>query len=185
MYSTSTFVRTTLFLALVTFIGCKEDTATTPGPSGPQYVQVDRFAIPAINTALIPAASKDAFNQAEPKNDAANFRAMAQASMEGLRAAVNAVLGPENGGPLGDLTSAQVAAAVIPDIVTINFAQPVQFPNGRRLEDDVIDIALGLVLNRGGGAGVSDGVSANDVAFLTTFPYMAADNVPPVPSRPR
>ena len=171
-----------LMVVLMTF-GCKDDNTITTA-AGQQYEQRDREGIPAINTALIPAASKDAFNQGEPKTDAATFRATAQTTIEGLRAAVNAVPGfpPENGGPLGNLTAAQVAAALIPDIVTIDFSQPVQFPNGRRLEDDVIDVALGVVLNRGPASGVSDGINANDVTFPPTFPYLATDNLPPAPT---
>ena len=70
-----------------------------------------------------------------------------------------------------------LATVLIPDVVTIDFSAPVAFPNGRTLEDDVIDAALGLVLNRGdvlgGGAGVGDGVASNDVPFESTFPYLA------------
>ncbi len=80
---------------------------------------------------------------------------------------------PQDGGPLGDLTSEQVGAALVPDVVTIDFLQPAQFPNGRRLQDDIIDAALGVVLNRGGAAGIADGVAANDKPFLTAFPYLA------------
>jgi hypothetical protein len=54
------------------------------------------------------------------------------------------------------------------------------FPNGRRLSDDIVDIALRVV----GGVLVSgfdkapnnqlgDGVDGNDAPFKTTFPYMA------------
>jgi hypothetical protein len=50
------------------------------------------------------------------------------------------------------------------------------FPNGRRLTDDIIDVSLqvveGLLIN-GGGAGLGDGVDHNDVAFSSTFPYLA------------
>ena len=140
--------------------------------------QVDRMAIPAINTALIPSGQKDAFNQGTPATDADNFRAMAQGQIEGLRAAVLPVLGAENGGPLGDLTAEQVAGALIPDIVTIDFASDVAFPNGRRLADDVVDAALGIVLNRGGAAGVADAIGANDKPFLSSFPYLAAPHQP-------
>jgi hypothetical protein len=138
--------------------------------------RIDRMAIPTVNTALIPTAQKDAFNLGSPLSDAATFRPVAQTSIEGLRRAVDALFnGPttQDGGPLGGLSAAQVAAALIPDVVTINFANPVQFPNGRRLQDDVIDAALGVVLNRGGAAGISDGVNANDKAFLSAFPYLA------------
>lgn len=169
-----------IFVATMAFnIGCKKtDTVTIIQAPEKQLVQVERMGIPTINTALMPADKKDAFNQGEPKNDIANFRSIAQSTITGLRAAVDPVLGAENGGPLGNLSPADVAGALIPDVVTINFASAVQFPNGRRLEDDVIDIALGVVLNRGLSAGVSDGINANDKTFLTTFPYLAADNVP-------
>ncbi|GAB4427964.1 MAG: DUF4331 domain-containing protein [Chloroflexi bacterium OHK40] len=64
------------------------------------------------------------------------------------------------------------------------------FPNGRRLEDDVTDIELravaqgyGPVLNSIFGLPdkspnnlVGDGVDANDVPFLTAFPYQATAN---------
>src|SRR5207237_880450 len=49
------------------------------------------------------------------------------------------------------------------------------YPNGRRLEDDVIDIserAVGGALI-GHSLPLGDGVDANDVAYMTTFPYEA------------
>ena len=128
------------------------------------------MAIPAINTALIPGDQKDAFNAGSPATDAAQFQATGEATGDGLRAAVDAVLGPQDGGPLGDLTSAQVAGALIPDIVTIDFSAPVVFPNGRQLTNDVVDTAVGIVLNRGGAAGVSDGIDGNDKTFSSAFP---------------
>jgi hypothetical protein len=138
--------------------------------------RIDRMAIPAINTALIPSAQKDAFNQGSPINDAANYGATARTTIDTLRGAVDKLFGPsfpENGGPLGPLSSEQVASALIPDVVTIDFSKPVAFPNGRQLSDDVIDTALGVVLNRGGARGIADGVNANDKAFSNAFPYLA------------
>src|SRR5207247_1493511 len=49
------------------------------------------------------------------------------------------------------------------------------YPNGRRLEDDVVDIserAVGGVLI-GHSLPLGDGVDANDVPYMTTFPYQA------------
>ncbi len=142
--------------------------------------QVDRMAIPAINTALIPSDQKDAFNQADPADDLSAYGATAQSTIEGLRSAVNAVLdaavGPEDGGPLGSLTAEQVKDAVIPDVVTINFADPVAFTNGRAPEEDVMDVVLQLVLNRT--AGITDAVNSNDVAFLSTVPFLAPPHQP-------
>jgi hypothetical protein len=51
------------------------------------------------------------------------------------------------------------------------------FPNGRRLTDDVIDIALQALEGAAQSGtlvpGLTDGVDANDVAFDPTFPYVA------------
>jgi hypothetical protein len=56
------------------------------------------------------------------------------------------------------------------------------FPNGRRLTDDVVDIALRAMagatpltptFNTGINAQLGDGVGANDKPFLTVFPYVA------------
>lgn len=146
--------------------------------------QLDRMAIPAINTALIPSGMKDQFNAGSPATDAAMFQATAESTIEGLRAAVAPVLGPETGGPLGDIPAAGVAGALIPDIVMIDFASPVVFPNGRQLQDDVIDAALGIVLNRGGAAGISDAVNGNDKAFPGSFPYLAAPHQMPAAGAP-
>ncbi|MDZ4724270.1 MAG: DUF4331 family protein [candidate division Zixibacteria bacterium] len=167
----------TATIAMAGLPGCDNDN-TTMDP-GVTYVQTDRMAIPAINTALIPTSvQKDAFNVAAPVNDEANFRPVATTTITNIRAAVNAVSGfPAEDAP--GLTPTQVATALIPDVVTINFANPVQFPNGRRLTDDVIDAAVGLVLNRGnalGGAGVGDAINSNDATFLGTFPFLAPEN---------
>ena len=127
---------------------------------------------------LIPTEQKNAFNAAQPADDVASYLATGQATIEALRAAVVPALGRESAGPLGDLTAADVAGALIPDVVTIDFSQPVQFPNGRQLTDDVTDIAVGLVLNRGGAGGISDAVDANDRPFSSSFPYLAAPHQP-------
>lgn len=54
------------------------------------------------------------------------------------------------------------------------------FPNGRRLGDDVVDIALRVVAgvlvdgyNKAPNNALTDGVDSNERAFLSTFPYVA------------
>jgi hypothetical protein len=53
------------------------------------------------------------------------------------------------------------------------------FPNGRRLTDDIIDIALRVVMgvlipgHDTDADSLADGVAANDVSFLSEFPYVA------------
>jgi hypothetical protein len=137
--------------------------------------RVDRMGIPLVAAALFPpGAGRDPFNAGDPTGDVANFTATVVGSVERLRGIADTVFGPaQTGGALGKLTPAQVGAIVLPDVVTIDFSKPVQFPNGRRLQDDVLDATLGIVMNRGGAAGVSDGINANDKPFLSAFPYLA------------
>ncbi|MGH2772471.1 MAG: DUF4331 family protein, partial [Actinomycetota bacterium] len=49
------------------------------------------------------------------------------------------------------------------------------FPNGRRLGDDVVDIALQVLEGelKGSANDLGDGVDANDVKFESSFPYVA------------
>jgi len=133
------------------------------------------MAIPGFNTALIPSAQKEAFNRASPTGDVATYRTTVITTITALRANVaTRGLGPET----GSLTPTQLADIIVPDVVTIDFSQPVVFPNGRDLNDDVIDGVLSLVLNRT----VGDGVST-DNSILGTFPYLGVPNALPVPSR--
>ena len=125
--------------------------------------QVDRMGRPAINTVFIPAAQKDAFNAGHPKDDRAAFRAPVAATLVALGNTA------ERAGTLADF--------FLPDILTIDLSNSGGFPNGRRLQDDVIDTALNVVSN--GGITRGDCV-ANDSTFRTAFPYWAG----PIPSRP-
>ena len=80
------------------------------------------------------------------------------------------------------------ASAAAPDRLAVLNADLGGFPNGRRLDDDVVDIELrafaqgyGTFLNGASGCrtrarttSLGDGVDANDVPFSNTFPYVAA-----------
>lgn len=120
-------------------------------------VQQDRVGRPALNTALISdSAEKDFFNQSLPKQDVDNFFDTFQATIATLS---------------GDQEyAATVAAILLPDVLTIDRSQPTDFLNGRKLEDDVIDVELQVLTN---GAVAGDGVDQNDVPFLAVFPYLA------------
>lgn len=129
--------------------------------SNATLVQEDRFGLPAIATVFIPTAQKDAYNQAAPAGDAANFTDEI--------VAVLMAFGHPNPGALAD--------ALTPDIQPINTSLPSGFLNGRRLDDDVITAELGLIF--GANAALNDDhVDANDKAFLTTFPYLAGPHLP-------
>lgn len=157
-------------VALSSIVGCSRK----DNPNA-NYIQTERMAIPALNTVLIVGdQNKDDYNTADPANDGSVYTSVAIARLDGLRAAVGAVAGfPAEDMP--GISSAALASILIPDVVTINFANPVVFPNGRQLSDDVIDAALKLVLNRQHPA-ISDAIDANDRAFSATFPYLASAN---------
>lgn len=144
-------------------------------------VQVDRTAIPAINTVLIrpnrfigpfpgtpnplaPTAPnfKNQFNLTLPVNDRSVWGEEARRSL-GLFGS--------------DATrAAAVADLLLPDILTFNTTLPVGSGfvpglNGRRLEDDVIDFELQVVLDN---SEATDGVSHGP--FRTRFPYFLPQN---------
>jgi len=106
--------------------------------------QIDRMGRPAINTVFIPNASKNSFNAGIPRNDTRDFSDF-----------------------LGNF-----AGVLLPDVLTVNTASTAGFLNGRRLQDDVIDIELQVIT---GNPAAGDCV-ANDSAFTTTFPYLAPPN---------
>ena len=80
--------------------------------------------------------------------------------------------------PLCDATSSDPN---VPDCSTLGvIGGDVQgYPNGRRLSDDIVDISLRVVLgtllhqNEPTSDTIGDGVDANDVSFLDSFPYVA------------
>ena len=143
-----------------------------------EYVQVDRTAIPAINTALIPFARKNEYNAATPVEDAAGRFAN---SIVGTLT----VLGT-NSANIGILASVGV-----PDISRLNLATPntsvgfgerittagyTGFPNGRRPGDDTIDTLLYLITNQA--LLMGDNVNSNEVAIPNSFPFMPPPNQP-------
>ena len=120
------------------------------------WQQIDRVGNPGVSTALIPFELKDLYNIGEPINDPVDF---AQPIIDSLTA-----LGtnPTNIGIL--------ASIAVPDVLKVDPNGPIAYPNGRNLEDDVIDTLLDLIFNQ---TGVTDLVPANDVPFRTSFPYLA------------
>lgn len=129
------------------------------------YVQFDRMARPAINTVFIPEDQKDAFNNNTPDRDKAIYT-------DEVTAALNSLASP---------ATATLAGLLLPDILTVDLSKPVGYLNGRGLADDVIDISLQAIT---GSTTIGDGVNANDKAFSTTFPYLAAPTGGAAPGAP-
>jgi hypothetical protein len=145
-----------------------------------QFVQVSRLAWPLVNEVLIPLQDKDKYNRSKPEDDVENFGAyILQPELPGL---LNAVLGagcaPTPDGGRTDLVGLLSPSGTTPaDILRLDVRAgqthaDSHFPNGRALADDVTDIELAVLC--GSGAPLGDGVDANDLPFLDTFPYLPA-----------
>ena len=169
------------------------------------WAQVQRLGNPLINEGVIGTGSKDRFSMDVPYNDAqfANF------FLNPLVPQILASLGlPVPPAPRTDLlplvqymapicpgcTSAQ--AGPIADLLRLNMGIPptaaakvkrlgfiagdsAGFPNGRRLTDDVVDIALraleGILVNSTKyGAPLGDGVNVSSSTLEATFPFVGA-----------
>ncbi len=145
------------------------------------FAQVDRMGIPALLTVFIPPnpfepsppapALEDAFNLGVPANDQANFRGEIVNTLE-ILFSLNDEAGDD---PSDDAAQIQgLADVLLPDVLTVQLSQLTGFGslNGRNLEDDVIDIELGLITE---GACTSDLVDNNSV-FLDVFPFFGIPN---------
>ena len=128
--------------------------------------QVDRFGLPAINTAFVSEdMDKDVFNQSAPANDA-QFVPVASGVLMARYG-----LNQDNADALANL--------VLPDVQPLGDLSGALF-NGRQPSDDVIDVELGVLFGEGGlseaapAPGLaSDNVDSNDMPFLDAFPYLA------------
>ncbi len=181
--------------ALVLSIGCSDnddddDDASPPVADAFVFEELiddvnsreDQMGMPAVNTALVGTGNKDEYNDSSLAEQidgdwVPEFTTRLNALHAGLDDDLTALMltpaatseSLEQGGPL-----------VIPDTVKINTMQAAGFPNGRRLEDQVIDLTLAVLLLDLDVHAVTTFASlplnpaANDKAFLAEFPYLAA-----------
>ncbi|MBK8896507.1 MAG: DUF4331 domain-containing protein [Candidatus Competibacteraceae bacterium] len=171
-------------------------------------VQIQRMGNPLFNELLIGTGDKDKFSMSQPRNDAqfANY-ALDPLLARVLNAIYTDKL-PIPTPPRKDLlplvtymppiAAPGTPAGPVADLLRLNTgvpATPVEkrsrlgllagdaagFPNGRRVSDDVTDIALRVVvgvLAGGPFAGfphnsLGDGVNANDMPYRESFPYLS------------
>ncbi len=152
----------------------KNDVATAPTI---YYEQQDQMGRPAINTVFVTAAAdKDAFNTSIPSAMGAAFQSKFQARLMALNAGYTTNALGQN--------AAIFTGLLATDVLGVSTSAPTTFFDGtnvltgRNVSDDVIDVELLLIF--GGPTGASnpgltrDNVNANDKAFSTTFPYLAA-----------
>ena len=165
------------------------------------WVQVSRLGNPLINEVIIPTRLKDKWNSLSPDKDA-QFEQYYREPI--LAAVINQLYGlgvPEKnrddlvavlltgvpglnstGPKLADMlrVNLSIPPTATPNRLGVFRGDTAGFPNGRRLEDDVVDIAERAVAGKlkGHPAGdlLGDGVDGNDVPNLAEFPY---ENDPP------
>ena len=178
------------------------------------FVQVSRLGEPLINEVVIPLGQKDRWNRTDPADDAQFaglytspevtklenllYPVLTDAAETGRDDLVAILLtgvsglnftGPHKADLLRLNTSIAPTAAVgAGNRLGVLEGDLAGFPNGRRLEDDIVDIELrafdqgyGTFLN--GLLGLpnlspnntlGDGVDINDKSFMPTFPYVAS-----------
>jgi len=174
------------------------------------WVQVSRLGMPLVNEVVLPLSQKDKWNAAKPVDDAQFLNYVTSPELAGIINALYPVTDdiPTTGRNdlvavfltgVSGLTQRPQDTRTPSEQLRINLGiSPVPFanenrlgviagdnagfPNGRRLKDDVIDIALRVVAgvllgapyNTSVNSQLGDAVQRNDKTFASTFPYLAA-----------
>lgn len=170
---------------------------TSRKDSSGRYRSVSRLGMPLVNEVVIPLKDKDKFNASQPSGDAQFLEYVTKPGLPRVIEAVYGIKAPKE--PRNDLVSVfltgvdglnQPKNVVGAEMLRLNTAiAPVSkpkrlgvlegdtagFPNGRRLTDDVVDIALQVVEGElvGSPNDLGDAVNANDKNFESSFPYVA------------
>ncbi len=170
--------------------------------SGP-YIQVNREANPLFNEALVAIRDKDNYNRDLPTSDAAKYKTYA------LNSELAALINKTYSTNFATSGRTDLAAVYIPDVIRVDTTTgpvalsgqaafnrlgfiggdtlqtasgatvPGGWPNGRRLGDDVIDIALTAIASGPSYTTVTllgDNVNSNDQVYNMTFPYAGTPN---------
>lgn len=187
-------------------------TKTTDGSES--FTQVSRLSMPLVNEVVIGLRDKDKFNASEPKDDlqfadyvthptlptilellygAAGVKAPTLFPRTDLLAVfVTGIEGVTKNGSIGEMQRLNTSIPVTPRAQQKNMGvlagDNAGFPNGRRPGDDVVDMALRVVMGKliklglfgspeqapSGDLPFTDGATVNSGYFLDKFPYLTA-----------
>ena len=187
---------------------------STASKEGGAWTQVSRLGMPLVNEVVIGLKDKDTFNSSKPSGDAQFATYVTNPTLPALIEILYGSAGakaPTNF-PRNDLVAAfltgvkglnQPATVVASEMLRLNTSTPAVamgaqnrlgviggdnagFPNGRRPGDDVVDIALRVVMGKlctlnlgcapadapAGGLHFTDGAYLDDSYFTAAFPYL-------------
>ena len=122
-------------------------------------VQMDRGGHPSVNPIINPDDVKDQYNTGQPASDVADYLPLWSRILQ------------ESGG-YSAAAAAAAASTVLPDILRYDRAQPVTYPNGRTLTDDVFSARFAFLT---GGKVSSQGLKPHD-DLLAEFPFLGPPN---------
>jgi hypothetical protein len=189
-------------------------TGAGPSKEGGAWTQVSRLGMPLVNEVVIGLKDKDRFNHSKPGADGQFADYVTNPTLPALIEVLYGSAGakaPTNF-PRNDLVAAfltgvkglnQPAKVTASEMLRLNTSVPVMaqgaqkrlgvidgdnagFPNGRRPGDDVVDIALRVVMGKlctlnlgcapgdapAGGLHFTDGAYLDDSFFTNAFPYL-------------
>src|SRR6186997_1415004 len=162
------------------------------------WTQVSRIGNPLVNEVVVPTPFKDQWNRSAPVNDKQYAGPVLTPVLAKLMNQLYKLNAPETN--RDDLVAVfgtgvkglNYTGPTVADLLRLNYSVPVTpkakqsrmgviggdnggFPNGRRLGDDVIDIAEQVMAGflKGNKVPLGDGVDAGDVSNLSSFPYEA------------
>jgi hypothetical protein len=160
------------------------------------WTQVNRLGNPLVNEVIIPTQLKDAWNAQQPWQESRFKRYYTEPLLAQVINQLYELGVPEKGRDdlvavlLTGVPRLNFTGPKLADVLRLNLAIPVSkspsrlgvlggdnqgWPNGRRLSDDVVDIAEQAVggFLKGVKLPLGDGVDSDDVATLGAFPYQA------------
>jgi uncharacterized protein DUF4331 len=170
------------------------------GRAQTRWVQVSRLGNPLINEVIVPTNKKDYWNSTSPAQDAQFKSDYTNPILAAVLEKLYPKFGPFEQSGRSDLTEVLLTGipklnftgAKLADELRLNLSvaptaadkvnrlgviggDNAGYPNGRRLGDDVIDIDERVVAGEliGHKLPLGDGVDANDVPYLASFPYVA------------
>jgi hypothetical protein len=175
---------------------------TAADSSRGRYVQVSRLANPLVNEVIIGIGDKDRWNRSMPSEEQKFINYYKNPTLPKVVEAVYGITAPAT--PRNDLVTVflkgipklnQPPHVELAEELRLNMAIPpcqpgscskfsrlgviggdvAGYPNGRRLQDDVLDIALQVMEGElvGNPNDLGDAVDHNDVPFSNSFPFEA------------